>query len=48
MSVLMWVVVSSESSIVVSTGSMSIGGLVEFYGISTFVGYLTPNSFLCK
>ena len=22
--------------------------LVEFYGISTFVGYLTPNPFLCK
>ena len=23
-------------------------GLVWFYGISTFVGYLTPNPFLCK
>ena len=22
--------------------------LVGFYGISTFVGYLTPNPFLCK
>ena len=22
--------------------------LVWFYGISTFVGYLTPNPFLCK
>ena len=22
--------------------------LVRFYGISTFVGYLTPNPFLCK
>ena len=22
--------------------------LVGFYGISTFVGYLTPNVFLCK
>ena len=22
--------------------------LVGFYGISTFVGYLTPNTFLCK
>ena len=21
---------------------------VGFYGISTFVGYLTPNAFLCK
>ena len=21
---------------------------VGFYGISTFVGYLTPNPFLCK
>ena len=24
------------------------GWLVEFYGISTFVGYLMPNPFLCK
>ena len=24
------------------------GWLVGFYGISTFVGYLTPNQFLCK
>ena len=24
------------------------GWLVGFYGISTFVGYLTPNPFLCK
>ena len=23
-------------------------GLVWFHGISTFVGYLTPNPFLCK
>ena len=23
-------------------------GLVRFYGISTFVGYLMPNPFLCK
>ena len=23
-------------------------GLIWFYGISTFVGYLTPNPFLCK
>ena len=23
-------------------------GFVGFYGISTFVGYLTPNPFLCK
>ena len=23
-------------------------GLVGFYGISTFIGYLTPNPFLCK
>ena len=22
--------------------------LVRFYGISTFVGYLNPNLFLCK
>ena len=25
-----------------------IGWFVGFYGISTFVGYLTPNPFLCK
>ena len=24
------------------------GWLVGFYGISTLVGYLTPNPFLCK
>ena len=30
---------------------MRVGWLVwfvGFYGISTFVGYLTPNPFLCK
>ena len=25
-----------------------IGWFVGVYGISTFVGYLTPNPFLCK
>ena len=30
-----------------STGK-SCQFLVWFYGISTFVGYLMPNSFLCK
>ena len=25
-----------------------VGLLFGFYGISTFVGYLTPNPFLCK
>ena len=25
-----------------------VGWLVGFYGISTFVGYLIPNPFLCK
>ena len=25
-----------------------IGSLVGFYGISTIVGYLTPNPFSCK
>ena len=25
-----------------------IGWLFWFYGISTFVGYLTPNPFLCR
>ena len=25
-----------------------VGWLFGFYGISTFVGYLTPNPFLCK
>ena len=28
--------------------SWLVGWLVDFYGISTFVGYLTPNPFLCK
>ena len=27
--------------------SWTRGGVVWFYGISTFVGYLTPNPFLC-
>ena len=25
-----------------------VGWFIGFYGISTFVGYLTPNPFLCK
>ena len=25
-----------------------VGWFVWFYGVSTFVGYLTPNPFLCK
>ena len=25
-----------------------VGWFVGFYGISTFVDYLTPNPFLCK
>ena len=25
-----------------------VGWFVGFYGISTFVGYSTPNPFLCK
>ena len=25
-----------------------LGGLVGSYGISNFVGYLTPNPFLCN
>ena len=27
---------------------LSMVWFVWFYGISTFVGYLTPNPFLCK
>ena len=27
---------------------IQIFGLIWFYGISTIVGYLTPNPFLCK
>ena len=27
-------------------GKVRVGWLVGFYGISTFVGYLTPNPFL--
>ena len=29
-------------------GLVLFGWLVRFYGISTFVGYLTPNPFLCS
>ena len=28
--------------------NMMVGWFIGFYGISTFVGYLTPNPFLCK
>ena len=28
--------------------SLLVGWLFEFYGISTFLGYLTPNLFLYK
>ena len=28
--------------------TFTVGWLFGFYGISTFVGYLTPNPFLCK
>ena len=34
--------------IAVFFNSFMVGWLVEFYGISTFVGYLMPNPFLCK
>ena len=37
MSVLMWVVVSSESSVVVSTGSMSVGLNLLDNGIGSFI-----------
>ena len=30
------------------TNHLIVGWLFGFYGISTFVGYLTPNLFLCK
>ena len=30
------------------TGAWRVGWLFGFYGISTFVGYLMPNSFLYK
>ena len=32
----------------ISENEISIGWLVGVYGISTFVGYLTPNQFLYK
>ena len=32
---------------VLSLTQILFGWLVGFYGISTFVGYLTPNPFLC-
>ena len=38
------ILTEAEVSYVVSNE----GWLVEFYGISTFVGYLTPNPFLSK
>ena len=31
--------------VIMGKGMVWFGG---FYGISTFVGYLTPNPFLCK
>ena len=37
--------VITTSSILTRGGSWLVGWLVEFYGISTFVGYLTPNPF---
>ena len=41
---------SSQMASVYSVYSTISGSVwfVGFYGISTFVGYLTPNSFLCK
>ena len=36
-----------EMQKIVSTGTTKVW-LVGFYGISTFVGYLTPNPLLCK
>ena len=30
------------------THTREVGWLVRFYGISTFVDYLTSNPFLCK
>ena len=34
--------------IFISDGSFGLVWFVGFYGISTFVGYLMPNPFLCK
>ena len=33
---------------IISTITDSLVWFVGFYGISTFVGYLTPNPFLCN
>ena len=30
------------------SSKLLVGWFVGFYGISTFVGYLMPNPFLCK
>ena len=43
----MTTIYSSESRDKILYCSM-VGWLFGFYGISTFVGYLTPNRFLCK
>ena len=36
------------SVLITSSAEVEDGWLVGFYGISTFVGYLMPNPFLCK
>ena len=39
---------SYKVELVFSTSHYDVGWLFEFYGISTFVGYLMPNQFLYK
>ena len=39
---------AKEHSVYSTAPSNRVGWFVGFYGISTFVGYLTPNPFLCK
>ena len=44
-------IVSTRPLILKSTSHFTnrlVGRLFGFYGISTFVGYLMPNPFLCK
>ena len=44
----MWVIKWDEKDEKVFKQSISTGWLHVFYGISTFVGYFTPNPFLYK
>ena len=44
-----WIEILKMKTVIKTPGMEGwfVGWLVWFYGISTFVGYLTPNPFLC-